>query len=197
MNQSTTATATNQVGYLAPLRSLSSFAPPHRRRGVTRSPSVLHRRLIIIINPSQASLLVIIIALRRRAFTKRSPSKSYHHHQATSIIVALYFIFISCNPYSTQRGSSYFSNQFILLFLITFIHDPPRHHYTLNLEAIPNGQYPSRPPLEHQHTQADSAVFTLNKYACFMCPWLGACIACPGLFGHREGVYVVTRHAFE
>jgi len=24
-----------------------------------------------------------------------------------------------------------------------------------------------------------------------------ACIACPGLFGHREGVYVVTRHAFE
>eukprot|EP00984_Skeletonema_dohrnii_P025141 scaffold14257_cov71-Skeletonema_dohrnii-CCMP3373.AAC.2 len=31
---STTATATNQVGYLAPLRSLSSFAPPHRRRSV-------------------------------------------------------------------------------------------------------------------------------------------------------------------
>jgi len=24
-----------------------------------------------------------------------------------------------------------------------------------------------------------------------------ACIAFPGLFGHREGVYVVTRHAFE
>eukprot|EP00985_Skeletonema_marinoi_P004423 scaffold1938_cov125-Skeletonema_marinoi.AAC.1 len=34
MNQSTTATATNQVGYLAPLRYLSSFAPPHRRRSV-------------------------------------------------------------------------------------------------------------------------------------------------------------------
>jgi len=48
---------------------------------------------------------------------------------------------------------------------------------TLNLEAIPNGQYPSRHPLEHQHTQADSAVFTLNKYACFMCPWLG-CMHC-------------------
>jgi|Transcript_15966 hypothetical protein len=66
MNMSATATATNQVGYLAPLglsqASLLLIAAAPRRHTFTKRSS--SETMIIIINPSQTSLFLIIIALR-------------------------------------------------------------------------------------------------------------------------------------
>jgi len=112
MNQSTAAKATNQVGYFAPLRSLSSFAPLHRRRSaeVSLPPSVLHRRLdlLIIINPSQTSLLLIIIAFRSAA----SHFPPHHHHRFEA---SLFHQAISIEVLSSS--SSYFHHRSVIIYL--------------------------------------------------------------------------------